>query len=112
AFAVRARAFGWNAIEIDGHDIEAIDRAYAEAARTTGAPTVIIARTLKGKGVAEVENKNGWHGRPLPNTAGAIEELGGLRNIHVDVKRPESAAKPHVFPTDASVTAPAYKVGE
>src|SRR3954462_10285721 len=49
AYAERARAFGWHAIEIDGHDVEAIDRAYAEASATTGKPTVVIARTLKGK---------------------------------------------------------------
>ena len=50
-YADRARAFGWHAIEIDGHDVDAIDAAYAEAAATTGQPTVIVARTKKGKGV-------------------------------------------------------------
>src|SRR3712207_4255935 len=53
--AARARAFGWHAIEIDGHDLEAIDRAYAEAVATTGRPTVILARTVKGKGVPAIE---------------------------------------------------------
>src|SRR5947207_14509525 len=46
----RAHAFGWETIEIDGHDVEAIDRAYTEAAGSTGRPTVVIARTVKGKG--------------------------------------------------------------
>src|SRR5213079_3675592 len=61
SYANRARAFGWEAIEIDGHDVDAIDRAYTEAIEA-GKPTAIVARTVKGKGVKEVENKNGWHG--------------------------------------------------
>ena len=51
---------------------------------TTGQPTVVIARTIKGKGVKAVENKDGWHGKPLDDPDAAIEELGGLRNIIVD----------------------------
>src|SRR5262249_18195484 len=62
SYATRARAFGWHAIEIDGHDVEQIDRAYTEAAHTSGTPTVIVAKTVKGKGVKAVENKNGFHG--------------------------------------------------
>src|SRR3989440_11803781 len=81
----RAHAFGWETIEIDGHDVEAIDRAYTEAASTSGKPTVLIARTIKGKGVKAVENKDGWHGKAHDNPDEAIEELGGLRNIRVDV---------------------------
>src|SRR5438034_5360249 len=79
----RARAFGWNAIEVDGHDVEEIDRAYREAAEVKGRPTVIVARTIKGKGVKAVEDKNGWHGKPLDNPDEAIAELGGVLNIHV-----------------------------
>src|SRR3954449_2576956 len=51
SYTRRAEAYGWAAIEIDGHDVEAIDRAYEEALSTTGRPTVIVARTIKGKGV-------------------------------------------------------------
>src|SRR6266542_6431350 len=61
-YVERARAFGWNAIEIDGHEPEEIDRAYEEAAGISGRPTVIVARTIKGKGVKAVEDKDGWHG--------------------------------------------------
>src|SRR6185295_10796381 len=64
-FERRWRAFGWNAIVIDGHDLNAILDAFAEARRTTGRPTMILARTLKGKGVSFVEGKDGWHGRPF-----------------------------------------------
>ena len=108
-YRARAEAFGWHAIEIDGHDVEAIDAAYAEAAATTGRPTVVIARTIKGKGVKAVENKEGWHGKPLDDPDAAIEELGGLRNITVDVTKPEPG-EAHVFETGA-LELPRYEVG-
>src|SRR5262245_64941486 len=63
SYAKRAQAFGWHTIEIDGHDVGAIDRAYAEAVQTTGLPTVIVAKTIKGKGVKAVEDKGGFHGK-------------------------------------------------
>src|SRR6058998_295105 len=75
----RAHAFGWETIEVDGHVVEAIDRAYTEAAGTTGKPTVVIARTIKGKGVKAIENQPGWHGKALDNPDEAIEELGTAR---------------------------------
>jgi len=106
----RAHAFGWETIEIDGHDVEAIDRAFTEAAGTSGKPTVVIARTIKGKGVKAVENQNGWHGKALDNPDEAIEELGGIRNIHVDVARPEPGER-HVFPT-GELELPRYEVGD
>ena len=106
----RAHAFGWETIEIDGHDVEAIDRAYTEAAGTTGKPTVVIARTIKGKGVKAVENQPGWHGKALDDPDAAIEELGGLRNIHVDVAKPD-AAEAHTFPS-GELELPRYEVGE
>src|SRR6187431_3572427 len=88
AYLARAEAFGWNAIEVDGHDVEAIDDAFGRAVSTTGRPTVVIARTLKGKGVAAVENQNGWHGKPLEHPDAAIAELGGPRSIRVEVATP------------------------
>jgi transketolase len=65
AYATRWRAFGWHAIVVDGHDLEALLRAYAEARRTKDRPTMIVAKTLKGKGVSFIEDKDGWHGKPL-----------------------------------------------
>ena len=106
----RAHAFGWETIEIDGHDVEEIDRALTEAAGTRGKPTVVIARTIKGKGVKAVENQNGWHGKALDDPDEAIEELGGIRNIHVDVAKPEPGER-HVFPT-GELQLPRYELGD
>src|SRR4051812_46091947 len=96
SYADRARAFGWHAIEIDGHDVQAIDEAYGEAAAQQGQPTVIVAHTVKGKGVKEVEDQPGWHGKALDHPEDSIAELGGERNIVVDVAKPETA-EPHQF---------------
>jgi transketolase len=111
AYATRARAFGWHAIEVDGHDVVAIDQAMAEAVGTSGRPTVIVARTEKGHGVGAVANKNGAHGKPVPDEEAAIAELGGRRDLHVDVHKPEGQAQPHRFPTSTALTLPAYEVG-
>jgi transketolase len=108
-YVERARAFGWHAIEIDGHDVEQVDAAYAEATATAGKPTVVVAHTIKGKGVKAVENKDGWHGKPLDDPDAAIEELGGLRNITVEVAKPEPG-EPHVFET-GPLELPRYELG-
>jgi len=108
--AERARAFGWHAIEIDGHDVEAIDKAYSDAAALTGRPTAVFASTLKGKGVAAVEDENGWHGKPLDDPEAGIAELGGIREIHVDVQGPAFDGKPHRFPT-VELRLPVYEPG-
>ncbi|HET9675331.1 MAG TPA: transketolase [Gaiellaceae bacterium] len=106
-YSRRLESCGWKAIEIDGHDVEAIDAAYREAGSTTGQPTAIVARTIKGKGYSKVEDQNGWHGKAIAEEA--IEELGGIRNIVVDVPKPEPA-EPHRFrPTP--VEWPSFEVG-
>jgi transketolase len=112
AYSERARAFGWHAIEIDGHDVEQIDRAYAEALATEGRPTAIVARTVKGKGVSAVEDKEGMHGKALDDPDAAIEELGGVRSILVEVAKPESGSRPHVFETTGELELPRWDLGE
>ena len=107
SYTRRFEAFGWQALEIDGHDVDAIDAAYREAASTTGRPTAIVARTIKGKGYSKVENENGWHGKALAEEA--IEELGGVRNLTVEVATPEQGDS-HRFGPKA-VAWPAYEVG-
>jgi transketolase len=62
AFRHKWESFGWNAIEADGHDIKALADAFDKAAAMKGKPSVVIAHTVKGKGVSFVENKAEWHG--------------------------------------------------
>ncbi|HEX7277005.1 MAG TPA: transketolase, partial [Acidimicrobiales bacterium] len=111
AYKNRAQAFGWHAIEIDGHDVAAIDAAYAEAVATTGKPTVIIAKTKKGAGVKSVEDQLNAHGKAVPDYEDAIEELGGDRGIVIEVPKPPTDAKPHVFDT-GTLDLPKYELGE
>jgi transketolase len=92
AYAARFRAFGWHTQEIDGHDIEQIDRALRVAVEHPAAPSVILARTTKGRGVAAVEDREDAHGQPLPHPDRAIRELGGVRDIRVQVAPPARAA--------------------
>jgi transketolase len=110
-YSNRLRATGWHAIEIDGHDVEQIDAAYREAESTSGKPTAIVAKTIKGKGYSKVEDQPGWHGKAVTSEAAeeAIQELGGVRNIKVDVPKPEPA-EPHRF-DPAPVEWPRYEPG-
>jgi transketolase len=110
AFARPAKAFGWHVITVDGHDVAAINEAYAEAVQIQGQPTVIIAKTLKGKGVSEVEDTE-LHGKPVKDADKAIEELGGIRNIHIAVPKRTSDEKPYSFEVD-SVERPRYELGD
>src|SRR5690606_34846408 len=93
-YAERARAFGWHAIVIDGHNFSEIDRGYKEAIETQGKPVVIIARTKKGAGVSFMADQLGMHGKALDaeKTKQAIEELGGESSMTIDVPEPPSAA--------------------
>lgn len=99
AYARRFQAFGWHTVEVDGHDVDAIDRAYGEAASTAGQPTAILAHTLKGKGVQAVQDREGLHGKPLPDADEAIAELGGPRDLRVQVKEPPAARMLHAVRT-------------
>lgn len=100
AYARRIEAFGCRAIVIDGHDLQAIDQALATAADGQG-PTVIVAKTVKGRGVAEVADKEGWHGKSLPQDMAdrAVAELGGIRHLRVRGPQPRSATPPMPKPS-------------
>ncbi|MGI5135799.1 transketolase [Streptomyces sp. CA-106110] len=111
AYARRFKAFDWHTIEVDGHDVDAVDRAYAEAESTTGQPTVILARTLKGKGVPSVEGREGMHGKPLPDADEAIAELGGVRHLRVEVQQPPAARVLHAV-QGGHLDLPRYDVGD
>ncbi|MGW4874091.1 transketolase [Streptomyces chartreusis] len=111
AYARRFQAFGWHTVEVDGHDVDAVDRAYGEARSTTGQPSVILARTLKGKGVADVQDREGLHGKPLPDAEAAIAELGGPRDLRVRVHEPPATRALHAVP-DGHLDLPRWDKGE
>jgi transketolase len=93
-YARRAEAFGARVIVIDGHDLTQIDEALDAAGDLSQSrPTVIIAKTIKGKGFSEVEDSPDWHGKPFPEdmAARAIQELGGVRDIRIRALLPASA---------------------
>ena len=110
-YSERVRSFGWHAIEVDGHDPAAIDAAFQEAAATDGRPTAIVARTIKGKGVHSVEDKNGFHGKPIADEREALDELGEIPPLRVRVAKPEGDGKPHVFDVGGG-SLPTYELGD
>jgi transketolase len=119
-FARRWRAFGWHAIAIDGHDMNAILDAYAEARGTSGRPTMILARTVKGKGVSFAEGKDGWHGRAFRKGDELDRALAELEkrllpappgvDLRQQIAKPSSRPRP--APAPGPVAAPSYKTGE
>lgn len=122
-FARRWTAFGWHAIVIDGHDMTQILDALDEAKRTTGRPTMVLARTIKGKGVSFTEGKDGWHGRAFKKGEEldrALAELesqfvpvpGGGKEVNLarQIAKPPSVARAAVTPK--SPAAPTYKNDE
>src|SRR5258708_14470389 len=92
AYAERATDYGWNAIVIDGNKYDEINQAYAKALQSKGSPTVIIAKTIKGKGVSFLENVNGWHGKALnkQQEEQALKELNPRRSQVFPVHKPEN----------------------
>ncbi len=112
AYAARARAFGWNALVVDGHDREAIDRAYRDA-EASDRPVLIVARTRKGEGVSFLADREGWHGKPLSREEAtrALAELGDPSGaLRVEMAGPRAAAAPRP-PEDRPVALPRYDVG-
>ncbi|MER5852018.1 transketolase [Streptomyces sp. NPDC002012] len=112
AYARRAEAFGCRALVVDGHDLVAVEQALA-AADDGQAPTVIVAKTVKGQGVFEVADAEGWHGKALPEdlAARAITELGGVRHLTVRGPQPP-AVTPGATAAPVEVTLPHFEVGE
>ncbi|HEY7474432.1 MAG TPA: thiamine pyrophosphate-dependent enzyme, partial [Vicinamibacterales bacterium] len=118
-FTARWSAFGWHTITIDGHDLSAILSALAEAKTIKARPTMIVAKTLKGKGVAAIENKDGWHGKALKAGKEADAAIAELEQQYV-----QTSDKPPVIPKpgrclaeppapdfETALAPPAYKPG-
>ncbi|MEU2183227.1 transketolase [Streptomyces thermolilacinus] len=111
AYGRRLHAFGWHVVEVDGHDVDALDSAFSEARSTTRQPTAILARTHKGRGVEAAEDREGLHGKPLKDADAAIAELGGVRDARVTVHTPPDGEPPAV-PPDTRPELPRFDVGD
>ena len=108
-YAARAEAFGWRAIVIDGHNYDEINQAYAQAIQANGSPTLIVAKTIKGKGVSFLENKNGWHGKALneEQEEQALKEIPHVRSMIFPVQKPENR-QPAPEPAKQELQLPGY----
>ena len=115
AYERRCQAFGARTVVIDGHDLTAIDEAMAGVgtAEAVDRPTVIIAKTIKGKGFSEVEDSPDWHGKPLPEDMAerAIAELGGRRRLIVRSLEPPTPAPAEEWRAAEPVDLPTYELG-
>ena len=118
AIADRWAAFGWHTIQVDGHDVRQLLDAYGEARKISGRPTMIVARTLKGKGVSFTEGKEGWHGKAMKKDEAdkAVAEIEQRMTAGVtapEIRRPAGAGHPPATPADYSkMPAPGYKLGD
>ena len=113
-YARRVEAFGSRPLVIDGHDLAAIDAALTEARSDPDQPSVILARTVKAKGVPELEDMNGWHGKALPPdmASRAIVALGGPTDVHVVTALPGPGA-PAITPApETPITWPVFALGD
>ncbi len=117
--ARRWSALGWHAVEVDGHDVSALLDAFARARTTADRPTVLVARTLKGKGVSLMEGKEGWHGKALSPAQAetAVAELtrqfvdGGSLEGPAPLTPKTPASPPPAEPRPSPVAPPEYARG-
>ena len=104
AYEKRVSSFGWETISIDGHSFLEILTAYEKALDVSGKPTMIIAKTIKGKGVSFLEDKNGWHGRALKKDElhRALKEFGPLdQSVRGEIAKPEDLKPEEQIPREA-----------
>lgn len=120
-YSNRFKSFGWDVIQIDGHNFEAIYQAFTEATQnTSGKPVVLVAKTKKGKGVAFLEDHDNWHGKALKkeDLEKALEELGKIdESVRFDLQKPASTTTVSHFlhsPSHNEIQDPSfsYKKGE
>ena len=117
ALAGRWRAFGWHAMTVDGHDVPEILDALEKARQTRGRPTMILARTIKGKGISVMEGKGGWHGKPLKKGEELEKALAELQSQLVPEEGPAPEPQPprgigRGAPRQATVGPSIYKRGD
>jgi transketolase len=118
AYAVKWRAFGWHTITVDGHDVTALLNALDEARRTKGRPTMVLAKTIKGKGIPSIEGKNGWHGKPLKKGDEMQQALDTLATQFVPEDEPAAKPEPPRSTSrkdpsgNITLDPPSYKLGD
>ncbi len=116
-YKARAEAFGWNALVIDGHDINQIDGAFASAMQNNGKPTAILAKTDKGHGATLTQGQPGWHGKALSaeQAESAIKEIegnAGSQHLSISIKTHLPATAQPAAPTVGEAPLPVYKIGD
>lgn len=112
-YEARLRSFGWEVATVDGHDVAAVREALAAGRQAKGKPFALVARTLKGKGVSFMEDKEGWHGKPAKKgeeLQKAVAELGDTR-ISLTVEARRYSPITERAPVEPEV-APAYQLGQ
>jgi len=117
--AARWRAFEWNTIVVnDGHDIPSLLKAYDDARATKGRPTMILARTIKGKGLEAIADKDNWHGKALKKGEEADKAIAELQKQMIEgapapsIPAPRSKSRSEAAVDYSKVPAPAYKKGD
>ncbi len=116
AYRARWSGFGWHTIVLDGHDMSAILSAFAEAANTKGKPTVLLAKTFKGRGISFMENHPSWHGKAVPQGEEfkkALDELTAQLKPNTASLTIGSPTRNSVTPSGSSPLPPSpYKIGD
>lgn len=116
AYKKRIAAFGWQVITVDGHSLKQIIQAFAKAQKVKDAPVMIVAKTIKGKGVSFIEDKDNWHGKVLNNEEleKALNELGAVnKNIKGEVAKPKNVRIQNSnVKTTTQISKLKYKLGE
>jgi transketolase len=115
AICAKWRAFGWNAVGLDGHDVAALAAGFDEARRTDDRPTVLVARTLKGKGVKLTEDQPNWHGKALKKGAELDAALADVGDPPLDLRieartRGQASARPKA--PSSPPPPPGYRIGD
>ncbi len=114
SYARKFDAFGWNSVIVDGHSVSDLLRAFEQARTTKGRPTAIIAKTFKGKGVASIEDKENWHGKPLKKGAeldAALKEIGDT-DVKIEVRPKRLEWPPSQKTLSLHPFVPSYQLGQ
>ncbi|MEX2027904.1 MAG: transketolase, partial [Candidatus Curtissbacteria bacterium] len=113
-YAARFEAFGWETHVIDGHNMEQIAATFAKIGGKSAKPQAIIAKTIKGKGISFLENKEGWHGKALSadDLEKAVAELGMIEKTKAQIRKPETKVKSLKIKGKSTGKKLSYKIGE